>query len=136
MDLGVAGAKLAWSSATSPKPDDKTEPANTKVLNTPRKSTKVFPKKEVSMKNGLDEIDPMLALEISSALKLAEDALASEETESVITESVKQIENTRTDSVKEININEAVRKAKEAAAQAAADATELESLINSRRKKM
>ena len=135
--LGVAGAKLAWSSATSPKPGDKTEPANTKVTNTPRKSKTVVPKKEVALlKNDLDEIDPTLALEIRSALKLAEDDLAGEKTEQVTTENVKQIENTRTDSVKEININEAVRKAKEAAAQAAADAAELESLINSRRKKM
>lgn len=127
-----AGTKLAWDSVTRPKSKSKTESITTAVANEktlkPKLATVAIPSSseipKVVSGDTLDEIDPTLALEISNALKLAEDALADAE---------KERDNGKT--IQGTDIDEAVRRAKEAAAAAAADAAELE-LLFSRRKKM
>lgn len=122
--MAVSGAKLAWQAAKSSEDKKKELEALRKAM-----ITDVSVKEEDidDTPKTIAEIDPSLEAEVVEALRIAEEALA---TQNAV---VKKKKSRRKGvSSKDININEAVQRAKMAAAQAQKDVAELEAMLAER----
>ena len=128
VELGFTGAKMAWSALSSKvqeKLDEKKQKEKNQII---AKTSQVNTKTPVSMA----EVDPILDVEVTDALRVAQEALASAEKEQTEAELKSQRDDDLGD-IKTIEINEAVKRARNAAARAKRDAAELESMLKERR---
>lgn len=115
--MAISGAKMAWEAAKSSKGDKSKRPEPTTAAPPLAATTVTAPEAPKS----IAEIDPLLEMEVAEALRVADEAL-----------SPPKITAETLVSAKDIDINEAVQRAKKAAAQAAEDAAELEAMLNER----
>lgn len=138
--LGVSGIKLAWSklrrkdangskNISSPTPTPQKSKGMTDTINTLKSGSNVpmIPSEDIYgvLAQTLADIDPLLDNKITEALRSAEAALDAKKQS-------KKIQTDKNTGVLTIEINEAVRKAKEAAELARKDADELEAMMNER----
>lgn len=141
--MGISGAKLAWNAATKAQEKKKMEQQQKKELQrnveesvraaaTSAKAEDIIPKRVPKAENlpkpprTIAEIDPLLEKEVAEALRVAEEALAAGKQEQAVAIA-------KTEGIPTMDINEAVMKAKEAAAQARKDAAELEAMLMERK---
>jgi hypothetical protein len=127
--MAVSGAKLAWQAATS------TEQPKGEMTDATRDIPFVAAADMAETPKTIAEIDPTLEAEVVEALRVAEQALAAPNVEATAPTMVLQKKRTsRRTAVgpKDIDINEAVKRAKNAAAQTKRDVDELEAMLAER----
>lgn len=124
--MAVSGAKLAWQAAQSEDKNGKSVPAGARDLSISTADMAETPKT-------IAEIDPSLEAEVVEALRIAEQALATPRAAIATEKQEKRSSRRAAVGPKGIDINEAVQRAKRAAAQAEKDAAELEAMLIERR---
>jgi len=134
VELGFTGAKMAFSALSSKvqkQLDEKKEQKNDEII---AKVSQVKESSNTSVKTpvSMAEVDPVLDVEVTNALRVAQEALASAEMEQREAEEENEDDDDLGD-IKTIEINEAVKRARKAAARAKRDAAELESMLKERR---
>lgn len=134
--MGVAGAKLAWGAASNEIAKNKEKqqrPVSLEKIGVKEQEESianvVSAVTAVNRPKTIAEIDPLLEKEVTEALRVAEEALSA--TENTATTSVTPIRSI--DGIPTMDINEAVRKAKEAAFQARKDANDVETMLMERK---
>lgn len=132
--MAVSGAKLAWQAATADQPKKTAAKSRDIVIPASSMATK---ESKAGTPKSIAEIDPSLEAEVVEALRVAEEALAAPKAESAEIDAYAVAAAVQKRgpvvSTKDIDINEAVRRAKTAAAQAKRDADELEAMLAERR---
>lgn len=136
--VGVSGIKLAWSklkplkgngASNTPSPIAQQSKESQDASNTIKSKSKTptIPSEDIDgvVAQTLADIDPLLDSKITEALRSAEAALDAKNES-------KSMQKDKGTGVLTIEINEAVRKAKEAAELAKKDADELEAMMNER----
>ena len=152
--MTVSGAKIAWSAASSALPFNKasstsTSRDNVKQVTMNNKKVNTVKMEELvgipldtiktPLVDSIAKIDPLLELEVTEALRLAEEAMNNPKTSFETKTKIKKntfFSSSSTideDGVMSIDISEALRKVKKAAAQASADAAELEDMLQNRK---
>lgn len=134
VELGFSGAKMAWSALSSKVQEKLDEKKQNETNDIFAKTSQMNENSNNSVKKpvSMAEVDPILDVEVTDALRVAQEALAFAEQEQRETE----LENQNDDDlgqIKTIEINEAVKRARRAAARAKRDAAELESMLKERR---
>uniref|UniRef100_A0A7S3Q8V2 Uncharacterized protein n=1 Tax=Chaetoceros debilis TaxID=122233 RepID=A0A7S3Q8V2_9STRA len=139
--MGVAGAKIAWGAASNEITKNREKQQRLQVVSLDKigvqeQEESIAIAKAVSAVTAVDrpqtmaEIDPLLEKEVREALRVAEEALSATENSATtsVTAPIRSI-----DGIPTMDINEAVKKAKEAAFQARRDANDLEAMLMERK---